>query len=291
MLSATPKVSFLVPARASATELPESLPKLWDYLNSKFGSDFEILIIANPARENTEFEQNADGQSLRVALDFEKRFSNIRIVRHYEPRGKFAALRTGVEDARGEWIFMTDSDLPFAMNFFDEATELLGNGFELVFGNRRRHGSASVVPSELLTRFLLRDFLGRTLNLAARILMPSIKVRDTQAGIKAMSARFAKDAFESVECDGFYGDLEVLLFAVTNKYRYTDLPVRLEVNDSKSSVRIAREVWKTGYWLLRIWFNNLNGRYRLRRGHRGWERKRSAISDDSFSKDRITGKN
>jgi glycosyltransferase involved in cell wall biosynthesis len=189
----------------------------------------------------------------------------VRVVRHFEPRGKFAALKAGVMAARGQWIFQTDSDLPFAMTFFDEAAALLERGFEFVAGNRRRTNSVYVVPSHLLTRFLLRDFLGRMLNIAARILLPSIQVKDTQAGIKAMTTRFAKLAFEAQDCPGFYGDLEILLFAIQNEFRYTDLPVRLEVNDSKSSVRIAREIWKTLYWLFRIASNYRKGRYRLKR--------------------------
>lgn len=286
------KVSFVVPARGSADELPQSIPRLHRYLSERFGARFEIIIVVNPAREHTELEQNADGENLRVAMKLSNEFSSIRIVRHFEPRGKFAALKAGISAAKGQWIFQTDSDLPFAMDFFDEAVPLLEGDFDLIVGNRRRPHSVYVVPSQLLTRFLLRDFLGRMLNLAVRFLMPDVQVADTQAGIKAMTSRFAKAAFETQECPGFYGDIEIMLFAINNEFRYTDLPVRLEVNDSKSSVKIAKEIWKTLYWILRIASNHRRGRYRMKQERLRVVKALPTASSDLSVRDRsIAGQN
>jgi glycosyltransferase involved in cell wall biosynthesis len=260
--SVVPKISFLVPAKGGANILGSTIEQIHSYLKSKFEDSFEIILVPNPIRMDSNLPlPEADAEVLKVACDLKRRFKELRVIPHSSPRGKSAALKTGFRAARGEWIFMTDADLPFSLNFFDQAAEELNRGADFVLGNRRRPESTALVPAGMFWRYVRRYFLSRCFSLAVRTLMPIIKIEDTQAGIKAMTREFATLAFGLQTCRGFYGDLELLLTALQNKKRIRDLPVSLTVDDNKSSVNFRHELGLALYWIYKISRRNALGLY------------------------------
>lgn len=257
-----PQVSFLIPCKGSSEFLEETVQTIDAYLKDRFLPNYEIILIPNPASEpNFSLLSEADRDNYVLARKIASSHSRVRCVPHEFPRGKYAALKTGLSAASGEWIFFTDADLPFDLEFFDEAIDAMLDGCDLVMGNRRKSDSRSVVPPKLLGRFLLRDILSRTFSLVSRAIIPSIRFKDTQAGIKAMSRDFADLAFERMTCPGFFGDIELLLVAKGLRARVTDLPVTLYVNDNKTSVRFVRDAFSALSWLFKIRTRELRGLY------------------------------
>jgi glycosyltransferase involved in cell wall biosynthesis len=78
-------------------------------------------------------------------------------------RGYGAALRAGIEAARGRFVIMGDSDLSYDFRHLDAFVHALRGGAELVVGNRFRGGIANgAMP--LLHRYLgnpVLSFIGR----------------------------------------------------------------------------------------------------------------------------------
>jgi dolichyl-phosphate beta-glucosyltransferase len=246
-----PRVTLLIPAYASAGSLERTVEEAHRFLQSRHGDAFEIIMVPD--------ESSGDG-TVEIAQLLAARLPHARIAPHSGVAGKGAALRTGFEKARGEWIFFTDADLPYDLAFFDHAEAALRTGADLVTGNRRLLVSEFDVPVRLLRLAYRRHRLGLLFNRFARWLLP-IETTDTQAGIKAMSRRMAERGFALQTCPGFFFDLELFLTAHRSGYHHRELPVILYLNSEKSTVRVLRESFFAGYWLLRITWQDRRGRY------------------------------
>lgn len=254
---ASPKVSLLIPARHAGLELERTVVEAHRYLKLRYADSFEILLIPNPK------PGDESDPTIEIARRLEETFDRVRSIPHVSPPGtpgKGAALKTGFLASKGEWVFFTDADLPYDLEFFDGAAKKLEEGYDLVSGNRRLSTSHFHVPVKFLPLAYGRHRLGLWFNFWVRCIFP-IATTDTQAGIKAMSRRLASKAFTNQACPGFFFDLEIFLAARGNDRAATELPVTLYLNSEKSTVRILRESGLAAYWLTRIFFRNLAHRY------------------------------
>jgi dolichyl-phosphate beta-glucosyltransferase len=247
-------VSLLIPARSSAHSLEGTVKEAHRYLASRFPGDFEIVLVPNPGPDA------AADRSEEVARSLAERFPEVRVAPHAGMAGKGAALKTGFLVSRGRKIFFTDADLPYELSFFDEAKLKLEQGYGLVTGNRRSGSSQFEMPVSLLPLAYGRHRLGLAFNRFARFLLP-IRSGDTQAGIKAMSRELAEAAFSGQKCPGFFFDLELFLTAANRGFAQTELPVKLQLNSEKSTVKVMRDSVLAAYWLFRIALGQRLGTY------------------------------
>jgi dolichyl-phosphate beta-glucosyltransferase len=253
----TVDVSFLIPARNATDSFRKTVSAVDRYLGERFNS-YEIVLIPNPAPgRNNDYK---DDHSVVVCEKIARDFSNTKVVSHFSPPGKGAALRTGIFATQGRWIYFTDADLPYDLEFFDRAASKLKQGYELVTGNRRVPESYFHVPVSLLHIAYSRHRLGLAFNRVARFLLP-IKTTDTQAGIKAMTRELALRAFSLQSCPGFFFDLELILSARGGNAKHAEQTVTLYLNTEKSTVRVVRESILAVFWLARITLREFNGKY------------------------------
>jgi glycosyltransferase involved in cell wall biosynthesis len=253
-------VSLLIPAREATPELDLALKKSHEFLSTRFKGDFEIILIPNPAPNTPDTELK---KSLELANTVASQYSQVRVVPHVSPPGipgKGAALRTGFLASCGDVICFTDSDLPYDLHFFDQAFRRLEQGYDLVTANRRRPESRFDVPIALLPIAYGRHRLGLLFNRMVRLFFP-VQTTDTQAGIKAFSRRLAEKAFSLQRCPGFFFDLELILVNHAQGWAQAEIPVSLELNSEKSTVRILREAVLAVFWLTRIWGGYRGGHY------------------------------
>lgn len=248
----TLEVTLLIPARNSAHAL-ENTVRHADAFLSKHYPSYEIILIPNPGTDSHD-------RSLEVAQALASRFPSVRVEPHPGLPGKGAALRTGLASARGQWIFFTDADLPYELEFFARATAKLASGYSLVTGNRRLPTSQFNIPVGLLHLAYGRHRLGLGFNHVVRWIF-GVRTTDTQAGIKAMSRHLAREAFLRMQCPGFFFDLEIFLCARRMSFKHVELPVVLNLNTEKSTVRILRDGMLAAYWLTRIALRNMRGEY------------------------------
>lgn len=71
--------------------------------DSPYVGEYEIIIINDGSRDGT----------LKVAEKLEQKYAQVRVINHDRNMGYGAALRTGLEAARMEYVFFTDADLQF----------------------------------------------------------------------------------------------------------------------------------------------------------------------------------
>lgn len=245
-------VTLLIPAKGAPSWLQATVNSADPFLREHFGQSYEILLVVTP--------ESADDPSMALATELATQFPAVRALTHTGVIGKGAALRSGFAAARGEWIFFVDAELPYDLDFFARASAQLRQGADFVTGNRRLLVSEFDIPVRLLPIAYRRHRLGLLFNRVARLMFP-IHTTDTQAGIKCMSGRMADAAFARQSCPGFLFDLEFFLTAKRHGFRVTELPVTLFLNSEKSTVRLARDLVLSIFWLLRIRIQDHRGFY------------------------------
>lgn len=88
---------------------------------------FEIIIVDDCSTDS----------SPAIAKKLSDDFSDVRMLRHPENRGKGAALRTGMADAKGDFICIQDSDLEYnPIDLIDLLKPLQQGKADVVFGSR-----------------------------------------------------------------------------------------------------------------------------------------------------------
>lgn len=204
----SPELSLVVPAFNEEKRLPVSLARIADWLGSRTPQiSAEVLVVD-------------DGSSDRTAAVAEKTAAGLglvfRVIRLPENRGKGAAVRAGVLEARGAQVLVTDADLSTPI---EEVDKLLAAGAPVAIGSR---GVDATLVKE--RQSLFRVASGRLFNLLVRVLAVS-GIRDTQCGFKLFRADAAREIFSRATVDRFAFDVEALLLARRLGYAIAEVPV------------------------------------------------------------------
>ena len=186
---------------------------------------WEIVVVDDGSRDDTPAVVGMRAQS----------DPRVRLIRA-QHRGKGAAIRRGLFEAGGTWIFMVDVDLAMPPDNLSRFLAMAdGNPCpDIVIGSREAPGARRL--GEPWRRYLL----GRLFNAVVRLLvLPGLK--DTQCGFKLFRARALAGLLDCLTIDGFAFDVELLMLA-----RRVGLDIR-EVGivwegDGESGVRLQEGV-------------------------------------------------
>ena len=168
-----------------------------------------------------------------------------KLVQHVRNEGKGSAVRSGVLDARGEYVVFTDSDLPFTLEPLETTATWLADGADVVIGDRLLPDSecvAEVTPMRQLSSAVFTFMVMRLVGLP---------FHDTQCGYKGYRLRAAHQLFARLETLSFAFDVEILARATAMGYSVRRQPLRL-VNNDASTVRISRHAPRMLFDMTRI---------------------------------------
>jgi len=269
-------VSLIIPCYNEAKRLPGTLAIALAYLVNR-DYRWELLIA----------DDGSDDATPEIAREAAEQpgIHHLRLPH----RGKAAAVRAGVEAARGHVIIFTDADLSTPIEYVEQARRLLVTDADVVIGTRVGKGARRVAEP------FYRHFMGRLFNYLVQGLLVR-GVRDTQCGFKGFRAEVARDLFGRShlyrgdgEVDGpLVTGFDVELLFLTRKfgYRLYQLPVTWhhvegsKVRPGLDSLLMLRDI-------LRVRINDLRGRYgKLPRrdlaGTGERERRRAALGANEF---------
>jgi glycosyltransferase involved in cell wall biosynthesis len=95
-------VSVLLPVKNAQATLNDAVHEILDAVADS-DHRFELLIIDDGSTDATS----------EVAHELTRHYPQIRVIRHESPKGREAAIRTGLERSQGEIVMLRDDDRGF----------------------------------------------------------------------------------------------------------------------------------------------------------------------------------
>ena len=195
-----PRLSLVFPAFDEEGNL-DTLIRSARKIAGDLAGDFEIVVVNDGSRDRSPALLDA----------WSEEDPRIRVVHHARNSGYGAALRSGLDEARGESIFFSDSDLQFDL---EQLADLLAHAddFDIVAGYRSP----------------LRDPWPRIL--IARVwsglmrLVFGLRVRDIDCAFKLFSRRVVESI--PLSSVGAFINTELLVRARTEGFKIHQVPIR-----------------------------------------------------------------
>ena len=217
-----PWLSVVMPAYNESRRITPTLLSALLYLRDR-RAPCEIVVVDDGSSDDTG----------RVVEEVAAEHSQVRL--HTLPRnmGKGAAVRAGVEVARGAWILLDDADGATPITELERLLDAAAQGADVAIGSR-----ALPAPDVGIERRLLRAASGRAFAFLVNLLVvPGIA--DTQCGFKLFRREAADWIFPRQRLDGFAFDVEVLHLARLGGFRIAEVPVNW-MNVAGSKVGLLR---------------------------------------------------
>jgi len=215
-------LSVVIPAFNEARRIGPTLAAVRSWLESR-AVPAEIIVVDDGSRDGT-------ADRAREAL---AGFEGSRIIAVPENRGKGAAVRTGVLEARGDLILVSDADLSTPIEEVEKLRARIEEGADIVIGSRALLGADLQVRQRAL-----RESMGKFFNRLVRGLVLK-GVPDTQCGFKLFHREAARAVFSESRVCGFCFDVEILALASRQGLCVRQVPVVWR-NSPHSRVRLIR---------------------------------------------------
>ncbi len=219
------RVSIVMPCLNEAETVAICVTKARAWLQST-GTNGEVLVVDNGSTDGSAALATAAGAQ----------------VVHERRRGYGNAYLRGFAEARGEIIVMGDADDTYDFSRLDELLKPLGDGFDMVLGNRFTGGiTAGAMPwahryiGSPIINLIIRRFIG-------------LRVGDSQSGFRA----FTRDAYERMKLRS--GGMELASEMIVNAAReglaVTEVPAPYSVRLGESKLNTVRDGWRHLRFLL-----------------------------------------
>jgi len=195
--------------------------------------DKEIIVVNDCSKDRTE-------SILRSLV-----FNNLKVIHHVSKRGKGAAVRTGLENAIGEFVIIQDADLEYDPNDYLKLLETIKNqGVDMVLGARfteRYHGILLPKAGNRFLTGLMNKLFG-------------VKLNDCFTCYKLMRRESILGL--GLSSNSFDIEIEILAKAIKKGMRILEIPVSYKPRSYKEGKKI--KIFD-GFWaILRILYFKFN---------------------------------
>jgi dolichyl-phosphate beta-glucosyltransferase len=236
-------LSIVVPVYNETARLAPTLERLRAYAEAR-PETCEVLVVDDGSTDNSgQLVEEICGGSPAV-----------RLLRNAVNSGKGFAVRTGVLQARGDYVLFSDADLSTPIEEAERLLEPLQGGYDVAIGSR------ALKPEWVHPRQpWARETGGKAFNFFVRALT-GLEFRDTQCGFKAFRREAAQEIFPRLTIPGFGFDVEILYLARKLGCRALEVPVHW-ANDPRTKVRPFRDGGRMLGDLARIRWKDWRGKY------------------------------
>lgn len=238
------RLSVIVPCYNEEERFQKGFNHYFSYL-TKQKYPWELVFVNDGSKDDT--------LKLLQSSAIEK--SNIKVVSYNKNHGKGYAIIQGIKVAKGEIILFTDIDHSVPIETIESFYQYFEKGYKVVIGSRRIKGA-----NILVHQHPLREFLGRCFTLLVKLLV-DWKIKDATCGFKAFENSVAQKIFEKITIYDWAFDAEILFLCTKYRIKVAQAPVNWsDVRGTKVSLK--KDILGSLIGLLKIRFNDLNGKYR-----------------------------
>ena len=238
-----PFLSVIIPAYNEAKRLPLTLIDIDKHLDEQEYS-YEIVVVNDGSTDAT----------AEIVARFAPLINNLRLINNDENKGKGAAVRQGMLEAKGLWRLFMDADNSTSIVEFNKMIPYFKSGYEVVIGSRAVKGSRKMPPQPFY-----KEILGKMGNWIIQLTL-LYGLKDTQCGFKCFSEEAVENIFPLTKINKWGFDAESLALARVLHYKIKEMPV-FWVNDARTHVKlkdylqVLLETVKVRWWLWRNAYN------------------------------------
>jgi glycosyltransferase involved in cell wall biosynthesis len=230
--------SLIFPTYNPGPILEHTWSEVESFLHSAPGN-WEVLFVCDGCTDGTpdRLKELTAAQARRV-----------RVLSYESNRGKGFAVRHGLAAARGQWRLFTDVDLAYGFDNILRLAAALRAGAEVAIASRTHPDSQMSLPTRLQGYAYRRHLQSLAFSLLVRCLLP-LPQRDTQAGLKGISAGACQLLLPHLTCNGFGFDCELLTACTRYGLAVQEVPVSVHYEDRVSTTsfgamgQMIRELW------------------------------------------------
>jgi len=167
----------------------------------------------------------------------------LKVLSYRKNTGKGNAVKTGFEEAEGDFVVVIDSDLDVDPSYIPRYVEALKSGDVAVASKWHPESNTSIT--------LRRKFLSFGFNILSKLLT-GIKLKDTQTGLKAFRRSVLEKVIPRLVVDRYAFDLELMAACNHCGFKITDLPVNVHIEsiiDLKQILRMALDLFRVAHRL------------------------------------------
>jgi len=234
-------LSIIVPAYNEEKRLPESLPQIIHFLQRQ-PYKAEVIVVDDGSVDRT-----AD-----VVRQFQSE-APFLILHQVEHGGKGHAVKAGMLHARGEYLFLCDSDLSMPIEEVSKFLPPVLECYDIAIASRE------IAGARRYNEPLYRHLMGRVFNLIVRLFAVR-GIQDTQAGFKCFRREAAMQIFPLQRIKGWGFDVECLFIAQRRGMRIVEVPINWYYKE-RSQVRPLYDTWRMLMEVLRVRLNAWRGLY------------------------------
>lgn len=268
------QLSIIIPAYNEEKRLPLTLERIIEYLSIHYQGDYEIIVADDGSTDGT----------TQIVSTFMKRHPELHLLKLAQNRGRGAAVRDAVFQAKGEFILETDADgsvnehaiIDF-LNYFAKHPEV-----DALTGSRLIEGSRILTPQPFS-----RKILGYSFFFLTKIFF-GWPVTDRINGFKMYRREAALDIFKYQYENGFLSKAEAVYIAEARGWTVKELPV-LWTEHSGSKVRPLRDSWDSFLGLFRILARSRKGLYKQNLVNTRAQKTSTKIQKKSYQSMLVTG--
>jgi dolichyl-phosphate beta-glucosyltransferase len=240
MAKEKPSISIVIPVYNEEKRIRSFLLSVIDYLSRK---DFscEVVIVDDGSSDTT--------IPIVKSLVDEMLPGKYKIVQLPVNAGKGAAIRKGMLESGGEYIFFLDADGSTSIHEIDNFMSHFNGECEIYIATRAVKHKAP----------FKRKFFGYGYIYLANLVL-QLEVADITCGFKCYKRACAQEIFSRQKLNNWSFDAEDIFIARKYGYMIKEIPVTWK-HTSGSKVKVAKNVLVCGLDLFRIRFQNMQGLY------------------------------
>lgn len=202
-------LSIIIPAYNEEKKIEKDLALVYDYLE-KQPYTYEVLVVDDGSRDKTS----------EIVMSLKAGYRNLSCIKYKENRGKGYAVRTGMLQAKGEYVLFADAGTCVPFEDLEKAIRLLRDSCDVAIGSR------ALPESQVLRKQpKYRQIGSRLFGVVVRHIMGVNPIKDTQCGFKAFKREAALAIFNRNRINGFMFDTETILNAKKMSFKIIEFPV------------------------------------------------------------------